>query len=64
MSASYAKRVAQWSPPAMAPTCPVGWPKVFWLGRYGERLDARARLLREALLRLMEYDQDGSRINC
>ncbi len=31
---------------------------LFWLGRYGERLDARARLLREALLRLMEYDQD------
>ena len=31
---------------------------LFWLGRYGERLDTRARLLREALLRLMEYDQD------
>lgn len=31
---------------------------LFWLGRYGERLDARARLLREALMRLMEYDQD------
>ncbi|SDN70630.1 circularly permuted type 2 ATP-grasp protein [Vreelandella arcis] len=31
---------------------------LFWLGRYGERLDARSRLLREALLRLMEYDQD------
>ncbi|MCB8888727.1 circularly permuted type 2 ATP-grasp protein [Vreelandella malpeensis] len=31
---------------------------LFWLGRYGERLDSRARLLREALLRLMEYDQD------
>ena len=32
---------------------------LFWLGRYGERLDTRARLLREALLRLMEYDQDA-----
>ncbi|MCA1773491.1 MAG: circularly permuted type 2 ATP-grasp protein, partial [Halomonas sp.] len=31
---------------------------LFWLGRYGERLDARSRLLREALLRLMEFDQD------
>ncbi|MFG6667026.1 circularly permuted type 2 ATP-grasp protein [Halomonas sp. HNIBRBA4712] len=31
---------------------------LFWLGRYGERLDNRARLLREALMRLMEYDQD------
>ncbi|RUR29521.1 hypothetical protein ELY33_12955 [Vreelandella andesensis] len=31
---------------------------LFWLGRYGERLDARARLLREALMRLMEVDQD------
>ncbi|QNU65004.1 circularly permuted type 2 ATP-grasp protein [Vreelandella titanicae] len=31
---------------------------LFWLGRYGERLDTRARLLREALMRLMEYDQD------
>ena len=32
---------------------------LFWLGRYGERLDIRARLLREALLRLMEYEQDA-----
>ncbi|WP_447956036.1 circularly permuted type 2 ATP-grasp protein [Vreelandella sp. EE7] len=32
---------------------------LYWLGRYGERLDSRARLLREALLRLMEYDQDA-----
>ncbi|UYV18259.1 circularly permuted type 2 ATP-grasp protein [Halomonas qaidamensis] len=31
---------------------------LFWLGRYGERLDARARLLREALMRLLEVDQD------
>lgn len=31
---------------------------LFWLGRYGERLDTRTRLLREALLRLMEFDQD------
>jgi len=31
---------------------------LFWLGRYGERLDARSRLLREALLRLLEVDQD------
>lgn len=30
---------------------------LFWLGRYGERLDVRARLLREALLRLLEQDQ-------
>jgi len=32
---------------------------LFWLGRYGERLDIRARLLREALLRLMEFEQDA-----
>lgn len=30
---------------------------LFWLGRYGERLDVRARLLREGLLRLLEQDQ-------
>ncbi|QJQ94692.1 MULTISPECIES: circularly permuted type 2 ATP-grasp protein [Halomonadaceae] len=32
---------------------------LFWVGRYGERLDARTRLLREALLHLLEYDQEG-----
>ncbi|MDW5375320.1 circularly permuted type 2 ATP-grasp protein [Halomonas sp. HP20-15] len=30
---------------------------LFWLGRYGERLDVRARLLREGLLRLLEQEQ-------
>lgn len=34
---------------------------LFWLGRYGERLDIRARLLRESLAKLMEVDtQQGS----
>lgn len=32
---------------------------LFWLGRYGERLDGRSRLLREALYRLLEQDQEG-----
>ncbi|WP_027351493.1 circularly permuted type 2 ATP-grasp protein [Halotalea alkalilenta] len=32
---------------------------LFWLGRYGERLDNRARLLREALVRLLEQDQSS-----
>ncbi|HXH04521.1 MAG TPA: circularly permuted type 2 ATP-grasp protein [Candidatus Competibacteraceae bacterium] len=31
---------------------------LFWLGRYGERLDGHARLLREALQRLLEQDQE------
>ncbi|WP_353982078.1 circularly permuted type 2 ATP-grasp protein [Salinicola endophyticus] len=31
---------------------------LFWLGRYGERLDGQARLLREAIYRLMEQDQE------
>lgn len=31
---------------------------LFWVGRYGERLDCRSRLMREAMLRLLEYDQD------
>ncbi|WP_459872687.1 circularly permuted type 2 ATP-grasp protein [Halomonas shantousis] len=31
---------------------------LFWLGRYGERLDVRSRLLREGLMRLLEQDQD------
>ncbi|MCP1367541.1 circularly permuted type 2 ATP-grasp protein, partial [Halomonas sp. BBD48] len=31
---------------------------LFWLGRYGERLDVRSRLLREGLLRLLEQEQD------
>ncbi|AQZ95738.1 circularly permuted type 2 ATP-grasp protein [Halopseudomonas phragmitis] len=30
---------------------------LFWMGRYGERLDARARLLREALARLLQEDR-------
>lgn len=32
---------------------------LLWLGRYGERLDGRSRLLREALYRLMDQDQEG-----
>ncbi|WP_110709118.1 circularly permuted type 2 ATP-grasp protein [Salinicola sp. CR57] len=32
---------------------------LFWVGRYGERLDVRSRLLREALYRLFEQDQEG-----
>lgn len=30
---------------------------LFWFGRYGERLDNRARLVREAFVRLLEQDQ-------
>lgn len=30
---------------------------MFWMGRYGERLDTRARLLREALGRLLQDDR-------
>lgn len=30
---------------------------LFWMGRYGERLDNRARLLRESLAHLLEYGQ-------
>ncbi|MFC3852347.1 circularly permuted type 2 ATP-grasp protein [Salinispirillum marinum] len=30
---------------------------LFWMGRYGERLDNRARLLRESLTHLLEYGQ-------
>ncbi|WP_189442766.1 circularly permuted type 2 ATP-grasp protein, partial [Salinicola rhizosphaerae] len=32
---------------------------LLWLGRYGERLDGRSRLLREALYRLLDQDQEG-----
>ncbi|OLO07950.1 hypothetical protein BTW08_10035 [Salinicola sp. MH3R3-1] len=32
---------------------------LFWVGRYGERLEGRSRLLREALYRLLEQDQEG-----
>ncbi|WP_251976427.1 circularly permuted type 2 ATP-grasp protein [Salinicola avicenniae] len=32
---------------------------LLWMGRYGERLDGRLRLLREALYRLMDQDQEG-----
>ncbi len=34
---------------------------LFWLGRYGERLDGRTRLLREGFYRLMEQDQEAFR---
>ncbi|WP_151702764.1 circularly permuted type 2 ATP-grasp protein [Nitrincola alkalilacustris] len=31
---------------------------LFWMGRYGERIDNRSRLLREALARLLQEDQN------
>jgi uncharacterized circularly permuted ATP-grasp superfamily protein/uncharacterized alpha-E superfamily protein len=37
---------------------------LFWLGRYSERLDAAARLLREALGRLLEWEQDNTDERC
>ena len=33
---------------------------LFWLGRYGERLDSRGRLLRESLARLLQDDRQES----
>lgn len=33
---------------------------LFWLGRYGERLDTRGRLLRESLARLLQDDRQES----
>ncbi len=36
---------------------------LFWMGRYGERLDTRARLLREALARLLQEDRHESGAN-
>lgn len=37
---------------------------LFWLGRYGERYDSRARLLREALLRLLERGEGAGEDGC
>ncbi|MCC8986432.1 MAG: circularly permuted type 2 ATP-grasp protein [Candidatus Contendobacter sp.] len=37
---------------------------LFWLGRYVERLDGNARLLREALGRLLEWEQDNTDERC
>lgn len=37
---------------------------LFWLGRYSERLDGTARLLREALGRLLEWEQDNTDERC
>ncbi|TCO82064.1 putative circularly permuted ATP-grasp superfamily protein [Plasticicumulans lactativorans] len=37
---------------------------LFWLGRYGERYDARARLLREALTRLLEQGPEAEDNGC
>jgi uncharacterized circularly permuted ATP-grasp superfamily protein/uncharacterized alpha-E superfamily protein len=37
---------------------------LFWLGRYCERLDGTARLLREALGRLLEWEQDNTDERC
>lgn len=37
---------------------------LFWLGRYGERLDGMTRLLREALVRLLEQERDDSEESC
>lgn len=36
---------------------------MFWLGRYGERLDVRGRLLREALGRLLQNDRQENGAN-
>lgn len=36
---------------------------LFWMGRYGERLDTRSRLLREALARLLQEDRHESGSN-
>ncbi len=37
---------------------------LYWLGRYSERLDGTARLLREALGRLLEWEQDNTDERC
>ncbi|MBL8251961.1 MAG: circularly permuted type 2 ATP-grasp protein [Candidatus Competibacter sp.] len=37
---------------------------LFWLGRYSERLDGTARLLREAFGRLLEWEQDNTDERC
>jgi uncharacterized alpha-E superfamily protein len=37
---------------------------LFWLGRYCERFDGTARLLREALGRLLEWEQDNTDERC
>ncbi len=37
---------------------------LYWLGRYGERLDEVARLLRETLGHLLEQEQDDSEDSC
>lgn len=37
---------------------------LYWLGRYSERLDSTARLLREALGRLLEWEQDNTDERC
>ncbi|RUQ41276.1 MAG: hypothetical protein EKK69_02400 [Candidatus Competibacteraceae bacterium] len=37
---------------------------LFWLGRYSERLDGTARLLREACGRLLEWEQDNTDERC
>jgi uncharacterized circularly permuted ATP-grasp superfamily protein/uncharacterized alpha-E superfamily protein len=37
---------------------------LYWLGRYSERLDGAARLLREALGRLLEWEQDNTDERC
>ena len=37
---------------------------LFWLGRYVERLDGTSRLLREALGRLLEWEQDNTDERC
>ena len=37
---------------------------LFWLGRYSERFDGTARLLREAFGRLLEWEQDNTDERC
>lgn len=37
---------------------------LYWLGRYGERPEGTSRLLREALIRLMEQERDATEEHC
>ncbi|MDQ2696022.1 MAG: circularly permuted type 2 ATP-grasp protein, partial [Pseudomonadota bacterium] len=37
---------------------------LYWLGRYGERLDGTTRLLRETLVRMVEQDRSDSEDSC
>ena len=37
---------------------------LYWMGRYLERLDSTARLLREAFGRLLEWEEDNTDERC